>query len=288
MDRGRGGQDVARSPATRPGRRPSRSPLPRPPARAGRPAATSQGPRPSSKNPSNTPAAVQARSRLAAPTRRRSSTTVERRPVDREVAVDPLLVPEREAGRGDRFVRRARADRQRRAVARRAATERRASRCRRASARARRRRSAAPSCTSPTDTPTAGRPVQEVRGAVERVDEPSERRALAAALLAEERDAGHAAASDRAPRSRSRCRRRSPSRPAPSRGVVARATEAGEHDLAADARRALRRPAGGGRDRDRSPGRRAQGLEQLAACRRRRAGGARSGRRSRAAGPRCR
>ena len=35
-----------------------------------------------------------------------------------------------------------------------------------------------------------GQAVQEVRGPVERVDEPAERRALAAALLAEERDAG--------------------------------------------------------------------------------------------------
>ena len=65
------------------------------------PAATSQEPRPISKKPSKTPAAVQARSRLAAPARRRSSQRQEGAFEHPAVVVEAVLVLEREAGVAD-------------------------------------------------------------------------------------------------------------------------------------------------------------------------------------------
>ena len=69
------------------------------------PAATSHGASPSSKNPSNTPQAVQARSRQAAPGRRRSSNAIQRQLHRRQVARQPILAPEREPGGHDRAAR---------------------------------------------------------------------------------------------------------------------------------------------------------------------------------------
>ena len=210
----------SRSPATHPGRRPSRSPLPRPPGPAARRRRRPRGRDRARSTRRTRPAAVHARSRLAAPTRRRSSTTRERASEHREVrrrsrslcrngkpvagiascgarvltdSGAPLRVapPPSDArvrvaehrrvhDADDRLRRRARARPTRRPRGTRAGS----SRCRRADRRTIRATARSPPLSSPKN-------------------------AMSGALGGERR---------RAPRSRSRCRRRSPSRPAPSRG----------------------------------------------------------------------
>ena len=145
-------------------------------------------------------------------------------------------MPEREAGRADR---RARARAWTPAVGRRRGTRRRravAEYVSPSSGACTTPTTGSPSATSAIDTPTDGEAVQEVRGAVERVDEPAERRPLAARLLAEDRRCrARRRRAPRRPRPRSRCRRRSPSRPAPSRGRCSGPPNACEHDRAAGA-----------------------------------------------------
>ena len=182
------------------------------------------------------PAAVHARSRLAAPARRRSSNVAQRPLEHREVLVEPLaLGAEREA--------RSRGSRARRGASTHADAARRRGTRRRPGAPSRRSPSigacttpttGSPSATSPIDTPTDREAVQEVGGAVERVDEPADVGALAAAPPRRRTRCSGAASCEHAtaPRARSRCRRRSPSRPAPSRGRSCARAEARRRTIA--------------------------------------------------------
>ena len=241
MDGGRRGQDVAAHRARRRGRRPSRSPLPRPPAPAARrrPRPTGRGRARSSRRtprPRSTPGRGSPRRRGAGPRRRR---TPPGRPRGTRRSSSLCRNGKPVAAIASR--RRARADRQ-----------------------AVRRCAYAPppsvaqyvspsngACTTPTigspsrDEPDRhadrGETVQEVRGAVERIDEPPERRR----------------ARRRSPHRRTRCRdspSASASRTAFSLAVSTSLTQSpgafartllsappkpASDDLAADARRAL-------------------------------------------------
>ena len=134
--------------------------------------------------------------------------------------------------------------------------------------------------------------VQEVRGAVERVDEPADLGALAAALLAEERDLGRRARQRRRGSSCSLATSASlTSRPGPSRGRSAGAPNAVAHDRAAGvARRRPRRRAARSRSRS-GPASRAtsgeQRVEQLGRAGARPAVAGRRARRPRARGRRA-
>ena len=255
------------------------------------PAATSHGAEPllevAVEHPGRGPREVEARRAGAPQVLERPQRALEHR----EVLVEPVaLGPEREPGRADRLLGRAVARPDRLAVAVRAPA-------------APRRSTSSPSSGACT-TPTTGSPsatsadrhadhreaVQEVGGAVERVDEPADVARARPALLAEERDVGRGIGEHLA--DRALARRVDVAHP------VARALRRGRCARPPKRRRARRAPPASPRRGAASSRRRGRGQRRLTQrprcrrvrraarrCRRRRAGGARRGRRRRARGP---